>query len=24
VPVKPDTEPTGSIPRLPRMGARTR
>jgi tetratricopeptide (TPR) repeat protein len=24
VPVKPDTEPTGSIPRLPRMGARSR
>ena len=24
VPVKPDTEPTGSIPRLPRMGARVR
>ncbi len=24
VPVKPDTEPTGSIPRLPRIGARTR
>jgi len=24
VPVKPDTEPTGSIPRLPRMGARAR
>jgi hypothetical protein len=24
VPVKPDTEPTGSTPRLPRMGARAR
>ncbi len=24
VPVKPDTEPTGSIPRLPRMGVRAR
>ncbi len=24
VPVKPDAEPTGSIPRLPRIGARTR
>ena len=24
VPVKPDTEPTGSIPRLPKMGARVR